>query len=161
MKCYLLAILIPSVCGIFLATVTTIILTFFGVVDIIAIAVVNPSVITIAWCFSWSVSRSLGSWSWRWGRWASTSTFLKNQNRKKLCTIIFLMAFSLLYYIGRMSFRLLEKWINLSSFRFLGNRYCKIESRNMTCLLTCLAYNLSPNTLFTIYNYVFMLAIFR
>merc|ERR1712051_1133778 len=75
MKFYLLAIIVPSFCWIFLATVTTIILTFFGVVDIITIVVTNPTSITIAWCFSWSVSRSLGSWSWRWGRWASISTF--------------------------------------------------------------------------------------
>ena len=82
MKCYLLAIIVPSFCWIFLATVTTIILTFFSVVDIITIVVTNPTSITIAWCFSWSVSRSLGSWSWRWGRWASISTFLKNQSKK-------------------------------------------------------------------------------
>merc|ERR1719319_2153204 len=69
------AISVPSFCGIFLATVTAIIITFFSVVDIITIVVTNPTSITISWCFSWSVCRSLGSWSWRWGRWASISTF--------------------------------------------------------------------------------------
>merc|ERR1712051_953033 len=52
------AIIVPSICGIFLATVTTIKLTFWIVIDIITVVVSNPTSITIYWCLSWC----LGSW---------------------------------------------------------------------------------------------------
>ena len=134
---YLLAISVPSFSWIFLATVTAIILTFTSVVDIITIVIANPTSIAISWCFSWSVSRSLGSWSWRWGRWASISAFLKNQRNKSNLTVIFLMAFCFIKLVERA----FGCWKNEQISQVLDFWEIGAFQSRKSCLSTCLFYS--------------------